>query len=219
MSSRHLLFACALASLAGLSSAQYKVTAPDGRVTYTDRPPVTDAGKVVSLGRRGNAPPDAADDNATLPFELRQTATRYPVTLYTAANCLPCDRARQSLVQRGVPYRERQVLTPDDTAALERLSGGRTIPALTVGSQSLRGFNPSDWSSYLDAAGYPAESRLPRGWQPPAPAPLVARAAPASAPQAAPEPAATPTTPAAPAAPARAAADAAPPPGNPTIRF
>lgn len=213
MSSRHLLFACAFASLAGLASAQYKVTAPDGSVTYTDRPPVAETGKVVSLGRRGTAASEAADSNAALPFELRQTATRYPVTLYTAANCLPCDRARQSLVQRGVPYRERQVLTPDDTAALERLTGGRTIPALTVGSQSLRGFNPPDWSSYLDAAGYPAESRLPRGWQPPAPAPLVTRAAPASAPQAATEPPATP------AAPARAAADAAPPPGNPTIRF
>ncbi|MEN9626861.1 MAG: hypothetical protein RJA10_87 [Pseudomonadota bacterium] len=213
MASRHLLLACALSSLAGLASAQYKVTAPDGRVTYTDRPPVNDTGKVVSLGRSANTAPEAADGTAGLPFELRQIATRYPVTLYTANNCLPCDRARQSLTQRGVPYRERQVLTAEDLAALERLSGGRTTPALTVGSQSLRGFNPAEWSSYLDAAGYPAESRLPRGWQPPAAAPLVARAAPASAPPAATEP------PAPPAAPARAAADAAPPPGNPPIRF
>jgi Domain of unknown function (DUF4124) len=101
MSSRHLLFACALASLAGLASAQYKVTAPDGRVTYTDRPPVTDTGKVVSMGRRGNAAPEAADDTAGLPFELRQVATRYPVTLYTATNCLPCERAREQQMPRG----------------------------------------------------------------------------------------------------------------------
>jgi glutaredoxin len=214
MSSRPLLIVCAVASLSGLASAQYKVTAPDGSVTYTDRPPVAATGKVTSLGRREPATPDAGAETAGLPFDLRQTAVRYPVTLYTAANCIPCDNGRQLLQQRGVPYRERQVLNADDSAALERLTGGRTIPALTVGSQPLRGFNPTDWGSYIDAAGYPAESRLPRGWQPPAPTPLVARAAPASAPAAAP-PAPSPA-PAA-AAPADAAAPGAP--GAPTLRF
>ena len=214
MSSRHLLVACAVASLAGLASAQYKVTAPDGSVTYTDRPPVNDAGRVTSLGRRGAAAAEGPSEVAGLPFELRQTATRYPVTLYTAANCIPCDSARQLLQQRGVPYRERQVLNADDSAALERLTGGRTIPALTVGSQPLRGFNPTDWANYIDAAGYPAESRLPRGWQPPAPSPLVAKAAPASAPQAAPAPAPAPAAP----APAPATADT-PASGAPTVRF
>lgn len=212
MSSRPLLIACAVASLSGLASAQYKVTAPDGSVTYTDRPPVTDTGKVTALGRRGPTAPDAGGEVAGLPFDLRQTAVRYPVTLYTAANCIPCDSARQLLQQRGVPYRERQVLNADDSAALERLTGGRTIPALNVGSQPLRGFNPTDWGSYLDAAGYPAASRLPRGWQPPAPTPLVARAAPASAPAAAP----APPPPAAPAAAAPADTAA---PGTPTLRF
>ena len=36
-----------------------------------------------------------------LPFELRQAASRYPVTLYTAATCIPCDNGRQMLQQRG----------------------------------------------------------------------------------------------------------------------
>ena len=34
-----------------------------------------------------------------------------------------------------------------------RLSGGRMVPALTIGAQALRGFSQQDWSSYLDAAG------------------------------------------------------------------
>ena len=41
------------------------------------------------------------------------------------------------------------------------------MPALTIGAQPLRGLSEADWTAYLDAAGYPRESRLPRGWQPP----------------------------------------------------
>lgn len=204
-----LLIAVAAAGLIGPAMAQYKVVDANGRVTYTDKPPVTDNAKVVNLGRSAPAAADGGD--LGLPFELRQVAARYPVTLYTGASCTPCEAGRQLLRQRGVPYTERQIVTDEDSAALERLSGGRTIPSLSVGSQALRGFNPTDWSSYLDAAGYPRESRLPRSWQPPAATPLVARApaAPASAPQVAAEPPR-------PAAPAPAPAADAP---NPAIRF
>jgi hypothetical protein len=216
MKPRHLLLVCSVACLAGPAFPQYKVIAPDGRVTYTDRPPVAESGKVTSIGRRAAPAPEPA--GAGLPFELRQTVSRYPVTLYAGSNCIPCDSARQFLQQRGVPYSERRVLTAEDTAALERLTGGRTIPALTVGSQPLRGYNPTDWTTYIDAAGYPAESRLPRGWQAPAATPLVARQAAASEPQAAAAPPAAPAR--APAAPAAPAADTEPPAGGtPTVRF
>ena len=167
MNPRSLLIACAVASLAGPALAQYKIVAPDGSVTYTDRPPVSESAKVTALGRRGAA--------ASGP-DLRQVASRFPVTLYAGANCIPCDSGRRLLQQRGVPYAERLVVSLEDSAALDRLTGGRTIPSLTIGAQQLRGFNPTDWTTYLDAAGYPAESRLPRGWSPAAPTPLVARA-------------------------------------------
>lgn len=173
--------------------AQYKVVGPDGRVTYTDRPPADASAKVTDLGRRGSATAAPAAASG-LPADLQRLAERFPVTLFTSAECGPCNDGRQLLQQRGVPYSERLVANSDDIAALERTVGGRTVPALTVGGQALRGFNPVDWTSYLDAAGYPRESRLPRGWAPPAPAPLVARApvpapqaaAPAPAPEAAP---------------------------------
>jgi glutaredoxin len=207
MTIRQLLIALTAAGLAVPALAQYKVVDPDGRVTYTDRPPVAESAKVMPLGRSGAPTAGATATEGGLPFELRQVATRFPVTLYTGASCTPCEAGRQLLRQRGVPYVERQIVTAEDSAALERLSGGRTIPSLTVGSQALRGFNPTDWSSYLDAAGYPRESRLPRGWAPPPATPLVARA-PAV-------PAATP----APAEPARPAAPAPAETPNPTIRF
>jgi hypothetical protein len=55
--------------------------------------------------------------------------------------------------------------------------GGRTVPSLTIGAQPLRGFNDSDWAGFLDAAGYPKESKLPRNWPVPVATPLVERAA------------------------------------------
>ncbi|MDP2005126.1 MAG: glutaredoxin family protein [Rubrivivax sp.] len=193
--------ALALLALAALPAwAQYKVVAPDGSVTYTDRPPFESNLRITPIGR--NAP--AAAVEVGLPIELRQANTRYPVTLYTTAECAPCDSGRKLLQQRGVPYTERSIVSDEDTLALERLVGARTVPALTVGAQALRGFSEADWASYLDAAGYPKESKLPRNWPVAVATPLVQRTV-----------AATPE--ARPAPPPAAPAPEAPQPG--TIRF
>lgn len=169
---RLLHTALVLAAWPLAASAQYKVVNPDGSISYTDRPPITTDAKITPM-KRGVAPASAAETD--LPFELRQTAARYPVTLYTATDCAPCDSGRQLLRARGVPYIERTINSEEDAQALDRLAGGRMVPALTIGAQALRGYSPTDWASYLDAAGYPRESRLPRGWKAPEPAPLVER--------------------------------------------
>jgi glutaredoxin len=172
-----LLALLALPTMGAL--AQYKVVRPDGSVTYTDRPPVEPNVRVTPIGRNaaGGGSPESS-----LPAELRQAMSRYPVTLYTTADCGPCDNGRRLLQTRGVPYIERRITTEEDAQALERLVGGRTVPALTVGAQQLRGLAEGDWTSYLDAAGYPRESKLPRNWPVPMPTPLVERTAAAPAP-------------------------------------
>jgi glutaredoxin len=183
------------AALATPSHALYKVVGPDGKITYTDRAPSSSEGRVSPIA--GSTAPGAAAEPA-LPAELRQAANRYPVVLYTANGaCEPCDAARQLLRQRGVPYSEKQVISNEDGDALQRLSGGRDAPTLTIGSQALRGLAGDVWNSYLDSAGYPRESKLPQGYQYPAPTPITERreaapraaAAPASA---APAPSPTP---------------------------
>lgn len=172
-----------LGLLVGPAWAMYKVVQPDGSVTYTDRPPLTGQARVTSLTPRGiDSAPQAA-----LPVALRQAMQRYPVTLYTAIDCPPCEGARQLLLRRGVPFAEKRVLNEDDAQALERAVGGRTVPALHIGAQPLRGFSENDWTVYLDAAGYPRESVLPAGWPMPAATPLAQRAeAPSAAPAAPP---------------------------------
>ncbi|MEO8080218.1 MAG: glutaredoxin family protein [Caldimonas sp.] len=180
--------------------AQFKVIGSDGRVTYTDRQPNATDGRVSALGAR--TPAEAAEPE--LPFELRQPASRYPVTLYTTSGaCEPCTAARQLLKQRGVPFAERQVVSAEDSEALERLSGAREAPTVTIGTQLLRGLSVEVWNSYLDAAGYPRESKLPASYQYRPATPLVdrretttVRATPRSEPAATinrPSPAAAPT--------------------------
>ena len=179
-----------LVALAASAQAQtpYKVVGPDGRVTYTDRPPTNDSGSRVGAVRA----PTAASDEVTLPLELRQAVDRYPVTLYVSGDdCAPCAAGRDFLRRRGVPFAERTVQTADDVAAFERLSGSHDAPTLTIGSQVLRGLETSSWESYLDAAGYPRESRLPANYRYPPATPLVVRVAPAAAAASASEPQAT----------------------------
>lgn len=193
-----LLLCAAVASLVLPAAAQYKVVAPDGRITYTDRAPADASLRVSPLGR-DTAITAAPQD--PLPPDLRQVATRFPVTLYSAADCQPCEAGRQLLLLRGVPFSEKLVASDEDVAALERLSGARTVPTLSIGAQVLRGLAQDEWASYLDLAGYPRESRLPKGWQPAPATPLVARSAPrpAAAPASAPaRPAPSTLTPAAP---------------------
>lgn len=191
---RHALAAAALLWAAGAANAQYKVVAPDGSVTYTDRPPVASNVRVQPVARPGT--PGAAASTIGLPAELRGAAQRNPVTLYTATNCEPCDNGRRLLQTRGIPYAEKRVSTEEDAIELERLMGARTLPVVMIGATPLRGFAESDWSEYLTAAGYPKENRLPRGWQQAQPTPLAERAAPtAEAPAPAPPPDVPPPAP------------------------
>lgn len=204
------LAACATgALLATATQAQqvHRIVGPDGKVTFSDRAPEDKKAQSTVLSTASGG----AASNPALPSELRQIASRFPVTLYTGESCSPCQQARQLLVQRGVPFTERSVNTNDDLDALRRLSGESALPFGTIGRQQLKGFSDAEWTQYLDAAGYPAQSRLPKGYTQPAATPLAPAKAPtASAPDAPQEAASAPT------GRLRRQAPPPPPPGGPT---
>jgi glutaredoxin len=183
---RLLLVAALLASTSG-ALAQFKWKDAAGGVHYGDNPP-RDA---LELQRLGHSAPSGDDPLRGLPFELRRTASTYPVVLYTSEPCAPCAAARELLRARGVPYTERTISSREDLDQFQRLGHGSAVPVLTVGSQVQRMFQPQDWNRLLDAAGYPRSSQLPRNWRAPPPQPLVPKAAaPAAAGPDATEPAA-----------------------------
>jgi glutaredoxin len=168
----------ALAGPAAMAQQVYKIVGPDGKVTFSDKPPAADKGKVtapeVSTGGQSAS-------GADLPYELRKVAAQYPVTLYTSNACAPCDTGRALLKSRGIPYTERTVITNEDIEALQRLAGDNSMPFATIGGQRLKGFSDLEWSRYLDAAGYPTSSLLPKSYRYTPATPLVAVQKPAAA--------------------------------------
>ena len=182
MTSRNSVFsikiiaACALfAGATTLTNAQpvYRIVGADGKVTFSDKPPVEAKVKITSAAGKSSG----GIANSSLPFELRQVAQKYPVTLYTGENCGPCQSARSMLITRGVPFSEKTVSTLEDSQALQRLSGENSLPFATIGGQQLKGFSDAEWTQFLNAAGYPAASVLPSSYRQPAATPLVTVAA------------------------------------------
>lgn len=189
-----LVAACLVAAAPAGAQALYRIVGPDGRVTYTDRPPSAGAtgsaraiptpARSAASGPTESATGPVADARAMAgwPAPLRAAATRFPVTLYAAEDCPPCDEARRLLQRRGVPYAEKRVRTEQDAKLLQQLTGGRLVPAATIGRQALGGFQEQEWQGWLDSAGYPRTPALPAGWQPAAATALAAPGQAASAP-------------------------------------
>ena len=165
----------ASAGVPAQAQAIYRIVGPDGRVTFSDRPPTEPQAQAKPAKVTGASSAD--DGNAALPYALREVAARYPVALYSSSNCAPCDSARQLLQARGVPFTEYTVSSAEDIESLQKLSGQSSLPFATIGRQHLLGYAEAEWTQYLDAAGYPKTSQLPPNYRRPPPTPLVARTA------------------------------------------
>ena len=122
------------------------------------------------------------------------------------------------LQARGIPFTEYLISSGNDIEALQRLSGASSLPFLTIGGQRIKGYSEAEWTQFLNAANYPAGSKLPASYRNPEPKPLVSAekaAVPAAEGAARGEPADEPSRPA-PEAPLPAVQ----PPSNPAgIKF
>lgn len=141
-----------MTTVAGAQTTTYRwVDKTTGQTVYSDQPPPPGAKQVVTLSgqQRGDEP--------QMPFATRQAAEKFPVTLYTAANCTDvCKQARDLLNGRGVPFSEKMLKTEEETAELaKKLGGEASVPSLFVGQQSFKGLESGAWNNLLDLAGYP----------------------------------------------------------------
>ena len=163
-----------LAAFGALAQAQqvYRIVGPDGKVTFSDQPP-PDTAKAAAPVARAASNTNAPAAGGRLPLELRKVASQFPVVLYSGKDCAPCDSGRNMLTSRGIPFAEKTVDNAESAAALKQLSGQSSIPLLTIGAQQLKGYSDATWGQYLNAAGYPKESALPRGYRNPGATPLA----------------------------------------------
>ena len=158
-----------IAGLALAVSAQattYKWKDPKtGRIVISDEPPPAGVEEIGKRPSRAGGPTDPSN----LPLATRKAMAEFPVTLFTADNCLEaCADARGLLNRRGVPFSELNIR---DGAVLNRLEklGEPQLPTLLVGRQAMRGFQADDWNDTLNLAGYPQAA--PIGYRAPPPPP------------------------------------------------
>ena len=128
----------------------YKWVDKDGKVHYTDQPPPPDA-KTAERKKLGDKP------GATqLPYALQMAIKNFPVTLYNADCPVTCPKATALLNKRGVPFTEKSARDAATAEELKALTGGKlVVPVLKVGSQVISGYEEGQWTTVLDAAGYP----------------------------------------------------------------
>lgn len=139
--------------LASLSAGAevYRWTDKNGKANYSDLPPPEADAQARRLY-------DSKIEQDKLPFETKQAAERFPITLYVDERCKEhCATARQWLQKRKAPFSEKILKTAEDGDALKQLSGKKEIflPSVTVGRKFIEGFEPGAWGTALDTAGYP----------------------------------------------------------------
>lgn len=139
-----------LASIPTMAQTYRWVDPATGRVMITDTPPPGTAKQVSRTGRSG-----VTAEAGEMPYATRLAAQNFPVTLYTAADCAPCNQARELLIKRGIPFTEKTVQGEAEQAELKTLTGDISVPVLKVGRQTLKGFEAGNFNSALDLAGYP----------------------------------------------------------------
>jgi len=148
-----LLCAAGLASGA-IAQTLFKSVGPDGRVTYSDRPP-EQGQQVVKTLTPAAAPTTALPVSAV--EQLRRLRAAAPaaapattgVVLYSAEWCGYCSKAKAYLAGKGIAYREVDIDVPAGLAAYAQAGGGQGVPLLVAGSRQLRGFSASAYDQFF----------------------------------------------------------------------
>jgi len=150
------IWICALLFLSGtcLAGPLFRWVDSNGTVHYSDQAPPPSAQDIQEKRLGANV----IEGNPS--YELERAIKYFPVTLYTTDCGSDCNKARQLLNKRGVPYKEKNPSKQRESAdALKKIAGDLVVPVLVVGdSQNLKGFNENAWNNALDAAGYPKAS-------------------------------------------------------------
>ena len=139
------------ATVAGAQTTYRWIDKATGKTVFSDQPPPPGTEQVVKM----NANDRGAEPQ--VPFATRQAAEKFPVTLYTTANCTDvCKQARDLLNVRGTPFTEKMIKNEEENAELaKKLGSEASIPSIFVGQQSVKGFESGSWNNLLDLAGYP----------------------------------------------------------------
>ena len=140
----------ALAPAAILGETIYRSVGPDGKITYSQRPPAD--GKVDKTLVLQNLPSSPLPESAlryqaelikSMNKRLADQAKPYREvpTLFMAQWCGYCKQAKSYLAEKGIAYREYDIDTPDGMRAFVEAGERRGIPVLLTNGQRVQGFS------------------------------------------------------------------------------
>ena len=125
----------------GLQAGIYKWVDEDGRVQFSDRPPVEVEAETVRLREINTYEEVSIEDGKDMGSNQPQVGKAKKVVMYSAPWCGVCKRARQFFKARGIPFREmdveRSIMARRE---LERMNA-RGVPVILVGGKRMNGFS------------------------------------------------------------------------------
>ena len=163
-----LLFFLFFTSLA-CAQTLYKSIGSDGRVVYSDKPPID--GKLAKTLKAEDLPNTALPAgyeaelqrmrqslnlngtkkaNASTPPSATGSASASPV-LFTAVWCGYCKQAKAYLASKGVQHDSIDIDTPSGKSAFAATGGSGGIPLLVASSKQLRGFSAQAYDKFFVA--------------------------------------------------------------------
>jgi glutaredoxin len=150
---RAALLICIALTLNANADAQtvYKSIGPDGKVVYSDSPPVDGKNARQLKFDKLPASPLPSPARAAVDQQRRAGSTAVPsttaVVLYSASWCGYCKAAKSWLGSRGIAYREIDIDTDSGRAYFAQAGGGDGIPLLVAGGQRVQGFSPAAYDA------------------------------------------------------------------------
>jgi glutaredoxin len=143
----------------------YKSIGSDGRVVYSDKPPIE--GKLAKTLKAEDLPNTALPAGyeaelkrlrLSLNLNGTKTANATPIAsanaspvLFTAVWCGYCKQAKTYLASKGVQHDSIDIDTPSGKSAFAATGGSGGIPLLVANGKQLRGFNTQAYDRFFVA--------------------------------------------------------------------
>lgn len=118
----------------------YKWKDADGRTHVSDKPPASGAAERLQI-RTFAGPAEASYTD--------KVSANQKVVMLSTTWCGVCKRAREWLLQKGVPFDEYDIERNETGKEEYRRLGGRGVPIILVGNQRMDGFSADRLAAML----------------------------------------------------------------------
>ncbi|BBA36114.1 glutaredoxin-like protein, YruB [Methylocaldum marinum] len=140
-----LLFAVAFGTVG--EAEVYKLTGPDGRVTYTDSRSEGGINTKVEVVETGSY----AGEAELAP--IGEAAASRKVTIFTTEWCGVCRKAKSYMASQGIAFDEFDIEKSRSARSRFDKLGARGVPVILVGKEKMTGFSAGKLKAMLDRAG------------------------------------------------------------------